>query len=229
MGLRVACYTLAGLILLSFCCRPATADTPARGSEDGGQLLREPQIPHTSTPLPRTTTQEALVNPTGLTQPAGYGWHTDSIGSWRGDFDLSFGVKFWPNRFNLRNLIFGGTMELLPGLRARVQVRRHEGEQKAFQVDTDEVYLEAYNEYRGRTFNAAADVRVGHVRYLHFPIRTPSPCSIRCPASAISTAPHKATIAPSSSRQRPRSIADGALTGPRAPSAPGSRNILPPM
>jgi hypothetical protein len=110
-----------------------------------------------------------MVNPMGLTQPAPYGWHTDFIGSFRGDFDLSFGVKFWPDRFDLHNLNFSGTMELLPGLRARAQWHRHEGEVKVFQVDTDEVYLEAYNQYRGRVFNAGANLRIGHVRYLHFP------------------------------------------------------------
>jgi hypothetical protein len=185
MGMKVASCLLAGFtLLLSFRCAavaapPAFSDTSsfaeidakidAEINSDGGQLLREPQIPSTVTSLPRATTQEALVNPTGLTQPAAYGWHTDSIGSWRGDFDVSFGVKFWPDRFDLRNLIFGGTLELLPGLRARLQLRREDGEQRAFEVETDEDYLEAYNQYRGHIFNAGGDLRVGHVRYLHFP------------------------------------------------------------
>jgi hypothetical protein len=169
MGMSVAYGALAGLILSALSLLPAAADNTALAAPTSAALQRDSSAPRTVTPLPPTTTQEPLVNPTGLTQPVSYGWHTDPIGSWRGDFDLSFGVKFWPKRFDLRNLILGGNLELLPGLRARVQVRRHDGETKAFQVDTDEAYLEAYNQYRGRSFSAGADLRVGHVRYLHFP------------------------------------------------------------
>jgi hypothetical protein len=125
--------------------------------------------PRASTQLPRTTTQERLVNPVGLAEPPKYGWHTDFIGPLRGDFDLSFGVKFWPDRFYLRNLILGGTVDLLPGIRARAVIRRREGEQKFFQVDSDEIYLEAYQQYRAPSWNAGVQLRVGHVRYLHFP------------------------------------------------------------
>ena len=126
--------------------------------------------PQKTTPLPPTTfTQERLVNPTGLTEPTPLGWHTDGIGPLRGDFDASFGVKFWPDRFELRNLIFSGTVELLPGIRVRGQFRRREGEKQAFQIDADEIYLEGYQKYRAANWRAGADVRVGHVRYLHFP------------------------------------------------------------
>ena len=124
----------------------------------------------TPTPLPPTTmTQERLVNPTGLSEPPKLGWHTDGIGALRGDFDLSFGVKFWPGRFDFRNLIFGGTVELAPGIRVRGQFRRREGEKQAFQIDADEIYLEGYQKYRARNWQAGADLRIGHVRYLHFP------------------------------------------------------------
>ena len=131
---------------------------------------RAQDAPQTTTPLPPTgMTQECLVNPLGLSEPSKLGWHTDGIGSLRGDFDLSFGVKFWPDRFELRNLIFGGTVELLPGVRVRGQFRRREGEKQAFQIDADEIYLEGYQNYRARNWQAGADLRVGHVRYLHFP------------------------------------------------------------
>jgi hypothetical protein len=136
------------------CCIP-----PARAQD----------TPQDTTPLPPTTTQERLVNPTGLSEPAPYGWHPDFIGPFRGDFDLSFGVKFWVDRFYLRNLLFSGTVDLAPGLRIRASARRHEGEVKAFQVDPDETYLEAFNQYRAPSFNAGISLRIGHVRYLHFP------------------------------------------------------------
>lgn len=136
----------------------------------------DPQPPNTSQtaptddqPIPHTTTEEPLVNSIGLSDPARTGWQTDFIGPWRGHFDISFGAKFWPNRFYLRNLIFGGLVDLAPGLRARLQLRRREGEKKAFQVDTDEAYLEAFDLHRGPDWEGGVSLRVGRVRYLHFP------------------------------------------------------------
>lgn len=137
-------------------------------SPAGAQVTSQ-QPPTVTTPLPRTSTLEPRVNPTGLTEAPRYGWHTDYIGPFRGDFDLSFGVKVWPDRFNLRSLIFGGQVDLLPGIRGRFQLRRREGEKQAFRVDSDEAYLEAFDQYRAPTFDAGASLRLGHVRYLHFP------------------------------------------------------------
>ncbi|HEV2474637.1 MAG TPA: hypothetical protein VGS41_18320, partial [Chthonomonadales bacterium] len=122
-----------------------------------------------TTPLPSTTTLEKMVNPDGLSESDAVGWHTDFIGPWRGYFDLSFGLKFWPGRFNFRNVIFGGTVDILPGLRVRAGLRRREGERHAFQVDTDEAYLEAFDRYRGTEGNSGVSLRLGRVRYLHFP------------------------------------------------------------
>ena len=126
-------------------------------------------VPKQTTALPDATTQERLVNPAGLMKSAPNGWHTDFIGSFRGDFDASVGIKLWSNRFNLRSLIFGGTVDLLPGLRARGQVRRREGEHQAFRLDTDEAYLELFNQYRSPAWNGGVSLRLGRVRYLHFP------------------------------------------------------------
>jgi len=126
-------------------------------------------VPKKSTDLPSTTTQESLVNPVGLSEPIRMGWHTDYIGPLRGVFGASFGVKLWPDRTSFRNLIFGGTVDLASGLRARAFFRRHEGEVKFFQVDSDELYVEAFNQYRARNWNAGVSLRLGHVRYLHFP------------------------------------------------------------
>ena len=128
-----------------------------------------PSTAQTPQPVPLTTTQERLVNTTGLSESSPTGWHTDFIGPFRGDFDASFGVKFFTSRFNLRNLIFGGTVDLLPGIRARAQFRRREGERQAFQIDSDEVYLEGFNQYRGKDLNFGANLRIGRIRYLHFP------------------------------------------------------------
>ncbi|HLJ55992.1 MAG TPA: hypothetical protein VKT77_13215 [Chthonomonadaceae bacterium] len=123
----------------------------------------------TPTPLPPTTTEERLFNLTGLAEPPPLGWHTDFIGPFRGVLDGSFGVKFWPDRFDIGRLQLGGAMDLAPGLRVRASVRRREGEIKAFQVDPDEYYVEAFNQYRSASWSAGASLRAGHIRYLHFP------------------------------------------------------------
>src|SRR5579871_1896204 len=139
---------IAGLIALLPCCGPAwaqNAPTKASSPDDTSP---------TETPLPATTTLERLVNPTGLSETPPYGWHPDFIGPFRGIFDVSFGVKLWPTRFYFQNFIFGGAIDLAPGIRARANFRRHEGEVKAFQVDPDELYLEAFNQYRAPTYNA---------------------------------------------------------------------------
>ncbi len=119
--------------------------------------------------IPPTTTLEALVNPNGLTESARLGWHTDFIGPFRGVFDSSVGFKLWPDRFNVHNFIFGGSLDLASGLRARVNLRRQEGETHAFEFQGDEVYLEAFNQYRGQSWDGGASLKFGHVRYLHFP------------------------------------------------------------
>ncbi len=120
-------------------------------------------------PLPTTTTQERLVNSMGLTEADKIGWHSDFLGTGRGIFDASLGVKFWPTRLYLQNIIFGGAVDLLPGIRVRANFRRREGEEKAFEVYSDEVYLEGFQRYRGKDWQGGASLRVGHVRYLHFP------------------------------------------------------------
>jgi hypothetical protein len=130
-----------------------------------GSVSVQAQSDPPTTPLPRTTTLEKLVNPVGLSEPPKLGWHTDFIGAGRGDFDLSFG----PDKLHLRNLILGGTVDLAPGLRARVQLRREEGNAKFFNVDSDEAYLEAYNQYRGENFNFGVNLKVGRTRYVRFP------------------------------------------------------------
>ncbi len=122
-----------------------------------------------TTPLPSTTTQERMVNSVGLEETPPLGWHPDFIGAWRGDFDLSLGVKIWTDTFNFRNLTLGGAVDIAPGIRARAQFRRREGEKHFFQGDTDEAYIEAFNQYRGSAFDGGISVRAGRVRYLHFP------------------------------------------------------------
>src|SRR4051812_17601285 len=104
-GKRVGLRALSAIGLTMVLLGPAAAWSTAAES-DG---------PNKTTPLPTTTTLEPMVNPSGLTEPAPYGWHADYIGPLRGVFDTSFGVKFWPGRFNFRSLMFGGAVDLAPG------------------------------------------------------------------------------------------------------------------
>jgi hypothetical protein len=137
----------------------------AQNLPTGQPPVKPPEV----TPLPPTTTQEAQVNRTGLSEPPPYGWNPRFIGSWRGDFDLSIGLKLWTNQFAFRNLNLSGTVDVAPGVRLRGQIRRREGETQFFVPEADEAYLEIFNHYRAPQFNADYSVKFGRTRYLHFP------------------------------------------------------------
>lgn len=119
-------------------------------------------------PPPYTTTLAPEISPHGLLKQPPYGWHTDFIGPWRGYFDLSIGVKAWSDRFTFQNLILSGFVDLQPGLRARLEFRKRQNNKFA-QFIPDEMYLEAYQQYRGRSLEGGVSLRIGHVRYLRFP------------------------------------------------------------
>lgn len=119
-------------------------------------------------PAPRSNTQEGQVNTTALLHTTPYGWHTDYLGPFRGTFDMSVGVKAWSNLLQLDNFVFSANVDLLPGLRARLGFRRKEGKQ-LLHLQTDEIYLEAFDNYHGRTVDGAVSLRIGHIRYLHVP------------------------------------------------------------
>ncbi len=142
----------------------ALASLPAHAADSAAAAA-----PHETVPPPATTTLERMVNPRGLSEAAPLGWRTDSIGAGRGVFDASIGIKLWTNRFDIRSLLFGGTYEVAPGIRARANFRRREGTERAFEVYPDEVYLEGYNQYRAPNWQASGSLRFGHIRYLHVP------------------------------------------------------------
>ncbi|HLV78941.1 MAG TPA: hypothetical protein VKT32_01630, partial [Chthonomonadaceae bacterium] len=171
MALRCLYKTLSATFAAG--CALGLPALAARAQQPPPGDARPPLVPQTAPtddqPIPHTTTEEPLVNSIGLSDTARTGWQNDFIGPWRGHFDVSFGAKFWYNRFYLRNFIFGGLVDLAPGLRARLQLRRREGEKRAFQVDTDEAYFEAFNLHRGPDWEGGVSLRAGRVRYLHFP------------------------------------------------------------
>ena len=135
----------------------------------GSSVSAQTSVPTGPVPIPATTTLERLTNPVGLAEASPDGWHTDFIGPYRGILDSSVGIKFWPDRSNIHNLMLGGSMDLASGVRARLNLRRQDGETHAFEVNADEAYLEGFNQYRSKDLDAGVNVRVGHIRYLHFP------------------------------------------------------------
>ncbi len=99
------------------------------------------------------------------------GWQTYSIGAGRGNLSVSIGAVAWANKFHIRNLIFGGTVDLWPGARYHLLARRREGNwsRMPFHPDIDESYLEQSGYYSSPGWNIALDLKIGRVRYLQFP------------------------------------------------------------
>ncbi len=116
----------------------------------------------------RPYNQNTMVRPLPLDETPQYGWHTDYLGFLRGNFDMSVGIKAWPTRFSLDNFVFGGQVDILPGLRARIAFRHREGNEFPH-IDADEIYLEGYDAYRAPSWDASFSLRIGHIRYLHIP------------------------------------------------------------
>ncbi len=162
MPSQIVCFRSFRLLMGGFClfARPVAAQpVPSQ----------PPPKSAASNPLPPTTTQEFQVNKTGLSEPSPFGWNPHFIGAWRGDFDLSIGLKVWENQFAFRNLNLSGTVDIAPGLRLRGQIRRREGETQIFVPEADEAYLELFNHYRAPNASANYSLKLGRSRYLHSP------------------------------------------------------------
>lgn len=141
----------------------------ARSTRAQDLVPGQPPKPAEQILIPRTTTQEALINRTGLSEPPQDGWNPHFIGAWRGNFDLSVGLKLWHNRFIVRNLNLSGTMDVAPGVRLRGQIRRREGEAQFLVPEADEAYLEIFNHYRAPSFTGGYSLKLGRSRYLRYP------------------------------------------------------------
>ena len=100
------------------------------------------------------------------------------LGAWRGTWDLSVGAFLRDRRddngqdgVTLRNLQWRADVDLAPGLRWHTLVRSNS------QLDSlskwepmfEENYLEAYRFHRDRSGVWSGSLRVGRMRYLHFP------------------------------------------------------------
>lgn len=100
-----------------------------------------------------------------------YGWHLPYIGRFHGDWSASVGLSFWTDELNFRNLQLRADMDLAPGLRYHTVVRsnRKLNSLGGFKPHFDENYLEAYAFNYQPEGTLSASLRIGTVRYLHFP------------------------------------------------------------
>lgn len=104
--------------------------------------------------------------------PAAKGWRTHSLGAVRGNGSLSLGLQIWHDRLRVRNLVLRNYLDLAPGIRAHLGLRRRENEwrRRPFSPDVDEAYLEGMTFFRDNNHNLAFNLKVGRVRYLRFPV-----------------------------------------------------------
>jgi hypothetical protein len=105
------------------------------------------------------------------TTQQGKGWYFPYLGQGKGTWDASVGIFFWSDTFHTRNLQLRGDMDLAPGMRWHTVVRsnREQDTLSGFHPHFDENYLEGYGFHENKTGTLSASLRVGNMRYLHFP------------------------------------------------------------
>lgn len=99
------------------------------------------------------------------------GWSFPYLGSGKGTWDTSVGVFFWSDTFHARNLQLRGDVDVAPGMRWHTVVRsnREQDTLTGIHPHFDENYLEGYGFRKSSSGTLSASLRVGNVRYLHFP------------------------------------------------------------
>ena len=99
------------------------------------------------------------------------GWSFPYIGAGKGTWDASVGVFVWKDTFHARNLQLRGDMDLAPGMRWHTVVRSNQDQDtlSGFDPHFDENYLEGYGFHQDAAGTLSASLRVGNMRYLHFP------------------------------------------------------------
>jgi hypothetical protein len=105
------------------------------------------------------------------TEPQDKGWFFPYLGQGKGTWDASVGIFFWSDTFHTRNLQLRGDMDLAPGMRWHTVVRsnREQDTLSGFHPHFDENYLEGYGFHENKTGTLSTSLRVGNMRYLHFP------------------------------------------------------------
>lgn len=99
------------------------------------------------------------------------GWSFPTIGEGKGTWDASVGVFFWNDTFKTRNLQLRSDIDLGPGLRWHSMVRsnREQDTLTGLEPHFDENFVEGYGFHRQPGGTLSASLRVGTMRYLHFP------------------------------------------------------------
>jgi len=99
------------------------------------------------------------------------GWSFPYIGAGKGTWDASVGVFIWKDIFQMRNLQLRGDMDLAPGMRWHTVVRSNQelDTLTGFHPQFDENYLEGYGFHTSAAGTLSASLRLGNMRYLHFP------------------------------------------------------------
>lgn len=104
---------------------------------------------------------------------ADQGWVLPYIGAGRGQWDASVGLFLHQNGRNVdvRNLQLRTDIDLAPGLRWHSSIRSNSKFDSLQGVDPrlDENYIEAYAFHKAPEGTLSTSLRVGDMRYLHFP------------------------------------------------------------
>lgn len=103
--------------------------------------------------------------------PQDTGWYFPYLGQGKGTWDASVGIFFWTDTFHTRNLQLRSDVDLAPGMRWHTVIRsnREQDTLQGLHPHFDENYLEGYGFHENQTGTLSTSLRIGNMRYLHFP------------------------------------------------------------
>jgi hypothetical protein len=99
------------------------------------------------------------------------GWSFPHIGQGRGNWDVSVGLFVWKDKLEARNFQVRSDVDMAPGIRLHTVVRSNKERDtlKGFSPQLDEGYLEGTGFYHSSNGVLSTSLRIGNIRYLHFP------------------------------------------------------------
>ena len=99
------------------------------------------------------------------------GWLFPTIGQGRGHWEAGVGLFLSKEEIKTRNFQIRADVDLGPGLRLHTVTRsnREQDSLRGFSPHLDEGYVEGYGFHESRNGTFSTSLRVGNVRYLHFP------------------------------------------------------------
>lgn len=112
----------------------------------------------------------AFAEDTKFSQDAN-GWTFPYIGAGNGTWDMSVGLFFWQDTLKARNFQIRGDVDVLPGVRWHSVIRSNDEQDtlRGFHPQFDENYIEGQGFYRNKNGTLGTSLRIGNIRYLHFP------------------------------------------------------------